>query len=135
MASIVSISWIKYARILCNTTIATTTNYIAPITLKQLLNFLRQKVCSFQPILNSTWWQFNRILELGFMTDNPNYFVGVSRDDNCNEFNSYARVTKKNTLICRQSVLEVVCYTKETVINLNLAHRKIMRNFFAGCNV
>lgn len=124
--------WRGFAEIPLIITFHFTMSYIVHLTQKLLCSFLKGKTLLSQqtfPIIKSLFAQRNIP-----MTYLGRFFVGV-REDDCNKSKISVMVTKKNTQICRLSVLSAVWNRDWTPNNPIVTYRKYRCNFFAGSYV
>ncbi len=138
MASFVWISWIRFVDQHLSLKLAIITSLTRLGTSRQSLSFWRQRGYSQAQMLSNLKWLFDQIYEKAATTAPSGLFVGVRSNLNCNQLNCYARVAKKNTQICRLSVLDVVCAKSDYLGNVvipNVAHRSNRCNLFAECYV
>lgn len=136
MASYVWISWIRFVNQQLMSILVITTNYLVLSTSKKLSGFLNLRCYSLQLTLMKTKFLLDRIYEMVAMMLIEGHSVGAGDKVNCNQFNYYGMVTKKNTQICRLDVLAVVHNSTDWIlINPIVAHRNNTCNYFAGCCV
>lgn len=128
------ISWNTFANTHLTSTFVFSMRFRAQDILKALLLFWSQSV--FWSLLKRRGIASpsNPILPRAPIIDLNRSFVGVTAKRNCKDSLDCDIVTKKNTSICRRSVLDLVCYTGSLVIP-NIAHREKEINFFTGLYV
>lgn len=127
MAICVSTSWKRFAEAISKGRGSVITNPKAHLTLRMLFCSWKQNNSSPQQISTAQESQSNLAL-----MKVAGCSVGAKLEVNCNEFKTYDMVTKKNTQICRLSVLSAVRYASDQRIVLipSVAYRKNRSNFF-----
>ena len=136
MVSFVLISWTRYAETRFRATLATTMTRMIVKKISLLSNSWNLRIILSLQRLMSLWSLLDLILIMEVLMNKPESFVGVSLKRNCDEFITYARVTKKNTQISRLSVLSyAVCYRLWSLLIQIVAPCANIINNFARCYV
>lgn len=133
MAICVWISCRRFAKAVSKGRDSVITNPKAHLILRMLFCFWNHTNSSQQQTLTVLESQSSLVL-----MNVTGYSVGVKTELNCNEFKTYAMVTKKNTQIDRLSVFSVAvryASAQGTLVIPSIAYRKNRINFFARCYV
>jgi len=136
MALSVLILWLRFVQTPCALISAIITSITARTISKQLLNSSNLSVWLSQPTSTDSGSPCVRISNMDITTSKNECFVGAKTDVNCNEFNSYDIVTKKNTRIRCPSVLNcAACNRHWALVIPILACYANLINIFARCYV
>ena len=136
MALSVLILWLRFVQTPCALISAIITSITARTISKQSLNSSNLSVSLLQLTSTDSELPCVQISNMDIMTSKSECFVGAKTDVNCNEFNSYDIVTKKNTRIRCPSVLTcAVCYRQWALVIPMLAGCANLINIFASCYV
>lgn len=128
-------SWIRCAETHLTSILATITSITVRNMLGQSYGFWSLSICWLQLISMDFAWLYDLTLNVVIMTGKTRRFVGAEEEVNCNQFNRYDTLTKKNTQISRLSVLGVVCYEKWALVIPIVAFCANIINTFASCYV
>lgn len=126
-----ALSVLTSVQIHCTSILAIITNTIVLNILRTWLSFSNLKDWWLLQILMITVLLCVLICREGSLISKKSVFVGAITDVNCNELNSCAIVTKKNTPISRRSVLVAVRCDHWSLNNSMVSHRINTCNIFA----
>lgn len=128
----VLILWRRFVKTNFLITLAIITSIAALAISNQSSNSSKQRDIWSQPTSAIIKSLYDQAPNLKLAATRGECFVGARRDVNCNEFNSYDRVAKKNTQICGLSVLGAVTINHHwNVVIPMVSHRIYMCNIFA----